>query len=118
MFQSLLADRFQLKLHRDSKQLPAYHLVISKKGSKLKPVPPGTPPSSQQHSFDQLVSQLSYALDRPVLDKTGLSGLFEYNMPWADLARVKRDNPGSSAIGGARWKTISDSSWNPRRTKL
>src|SRR5580693_10251190 len=45
MFQSLLADRFKLKVHRDSKQLSVYHLVIGKSGSKLKPVPPDAPPS-------------------------------------------------------------------------
>src|ERR1700753_4088961 len=34
--QALLADRFQLKLHRETKQLPAYSLIVAKGGSKLK----------------------------------------------------------------------------------
>ncbi len=41
MLQTLLADRFQLKLHRETKDLPVYSLVIGKNGSKLAPVPEG-----------------------------------------------------------------------------
>jgi uncharacterized protein (TIGR03435 family) len=33
--QTLLADRFQLKLHRETKELPVYGLVVGKNGSKL-----------------------------------------------------------------------------------
>lgn len=98
MFQSLLADRFQLKLHRDSKQLPVYHLVIGKSGSKLKPVPPDALPSKGQ-STDQLVEALSLGLDRPIIDKTGLSGEFEYTMDWGQLAQAKLDNPEGFAMG-------------------
>src|SRR5580658_227100 len=37
MLQTLLADRFQLKLHHETKELPVYALVVTKNGSKLKP---------------------------------------------------------------------------------
>jgi len=49
MVQSLLEDRFQLKLHRESRELPLYHLTIAKDGSKLqaniadRPGPGGVP---------------------------------------------------------------------------
>jgi uncharacterized protein (TIGR03435 family) len=99
MFQSLLADRFQLKLHRDSKQLPTYDLVIGKRGSRLKPVPPDAPPSKGQHSLDHLVEALSQFLDRPVIDKTGLSGNFEYAVPLAQLVRAKSEDPNGFAMG-------------------
>jgi uncharacterized protein (TIGR03435 family) len=36
MFQSLLADRFRLQLHHETRQLLVYTLVIDKRGSKLK----------------------------------------------------------------------------------
>jgi bla regulator protein blaR1 len=98
MFQSLLADRFQLKLHRDSKQLPVYHLVIGKSGSKLKPVPPDAPPSRGQ-SIDQLVEALSRGLDRPIIDKTGLSGKFESTMDWGKLTKARLDDPVGYAMG-------------------
>lgn len=98
IFQSLLADRFQLKLHRDLKQLPVYHLVIGKNGSKLKPVPPDAPPS-EGHSMDQLVEALSRGLDRPIIDKTGLSGKFEDTMDWGNLAQARHDDPDGFAMG-------------------
>jgi uncharacterized protein (TIGR03435 family) len=53
MMQSLIEDRFQLKMHRETKEMPVYELVVAKGGSKLKPSedqspirPPerGTPP--------------------------------------------------------------------------
>jgi hypothetical protein len=36
LLQPLLADRFQLKFHRETKELPLYELVVDKNGSKLK----------------------------------------------------------------------------------
>ena len=50
MMQSLLADRFQLKIHTETRELPLYELFVSKDGVKLQSVPeperpaPGTPP--------------------------------------------------------------------------
>ena len=41
MLQALLADRFQLKLHRETKELPVYALVIAKNGPKLQEAKPG-----------------------------------------------------------------------------
>jgi bla regulator protein BlaR1 len=98
MFQSLLADRFQLNLHRDSKQLPVYQLAIGKSGSKLKPVPPDAA-SKTQHSIDELVEALSRGLDRPIVDKTGLSGEFEYTLDWVPLGQAQREDPDGFAMG-------------------
>ena len=46
MLQALLAERFQLKVHRESRQFPVYALVVSKGGLKIKgtPVDPNAPP--------------------------------------------------------------------------
>jgi uncharacterized protein (TIGR03435 family) len=95
MLQSLLADRFQLKLHRDSKEIPTYDLVIGKNGPKLKPVPSDAlsvvpAPPLRRSSIEQLASLISRFLDRPLVDKTGFAGNFEYSMDWGqmDLARA------------------------------
>lgn len=40
MLQTMLADRFQLKLHRETRDLPLYYLVVAKNGLKIKEVPP------------------------------------------------------------------------------
>jgi len=47
MMQSLLEDRFQLKVHRDTRELPVYNLVLGKDGSKLKVSSDQTPPPLQ-----------------------------------------------------------------------
>jgi len=43
MLQKLLADRFQLVVHRETKEVPLYRLVVAKSGSKLQPAAPGQP---------------------------------------------------------------------------
>jgi uncharacterized protein (TIGR03435 family) len=41
MLQALLADRFQMKVHRESKEFPVYALTVAKGGLKIREVPPG-----------------------------------------------------------------------------
>jgi uncharacterized protein (TIGR03435 family) len=50
MLQSLLADRFGLKITREPKELPVYVLVVAKSGSKLTEVPSPGPPNRSQWS--------------------------------------------------------------------
>jgi bla regulator protein blaR1 len=96
----LLADRFGLKFHHETKELPVYALVIAKGGSKLKEsaVPDtatdGTPPrrmtmmrgrgniEGQGSSIENLVHVLSDQLGRTIIDKTGLAGTYDYKLNW------------------------------------
>jgi uncharacterized protein (TIGR03435 family) len=99
MLQSLLADRFQLKLHRESKEMQAYVLTISKTGVKIQPVKTNETGrvsrkglgfiAGTRASMAQLAEALSdvalngrYILDRPVLDRTGLSGVYDFMLTW------------------------------------
>jgi uncharacterized protein (TIGR03435 family) len=96
MLQALLADRFQLKLHRDQKELSVYHLVVAKKSPKLKPSAPEekfgqtfdqATPGSIRSSFTKItmadfVHLVSVYADRPVIDKTGLDGEYDYSIEW------------------------------------
>lgn len=80
MLQSLLAERFHLRLRRESKQLPVYNLIVGKGGSKLKEATQTQQaPGMRQGSMDQLAALLSLMLDRPVIDKTGLAGIHQYS---------------------------------------
>jgi hypothetical protein len=76
----LLEERFHLKLRRESKQLPVYNLVVAKSGLKLKAVAGDEPPAPgiRRGSMEQLAALLSLSLDRPLIDKTGLAGIYEY----------------------------------------
>jgi len=92
LLQKLLADRFQLTLHREQRTLSVYALTIAKGGSKLKAAEAGGRGASCEHpgecsfrsvTLAHFVRWLAYAvLDRPVVDKTGLTGTFDFNLKW------------------------------------
>jgi uncharacterized protein (TIGR03435 family) len=96
MLQNLLAERFQLKLHRESKELPAYALVVAKGGSKLKTADaaPGAaglkggmmlmrPGRLEAKGMDlgAFSNLLANLVGRPVLDSTGLKGTYDCTLP-------------------------------------
>jgi uncharacterized protein (TIGR03435 family) len=87
MLQSLLAERFHLKLRREPKQLPVYNLLVGKSGLKLKEASETQPPAPgmRRGSMDQLAALLSLMVDRPVIDNTGLAGTYEYSNSLAFL---------------------------------
>lgn len=90
MLQALMADRFQLKVHRETKEMPVYALVVGKNGSKL------VPSTSSERQFRSgngtltikkggttaLAAWLSRDLGRVVIDKTGLNGEYDYKLEW------------------------------------
>ena len=98
MLQALLADRFKLALHRETKEMPAYSLVLAKGGSKLKVAAPDKksrmadtvgPNGEQQTVLEAsplrlLVNMLANTLGNPVVDQTGLDGLYDYTFVWPD----------------------------------
>ena len=94
--QALLTDRFQLKIHRETKELPVYALVVAKNGPKLKQnagensglgkgmmrMGPGQF-VGQQASLAFLVQSLAQMLGRTVLDQTGLKGTYDFELNFA-----------------------------------
>jgi uncharacterized protein (TIGR03435 family) len=92
MIQNLLAERFKVAMHRESRELPVYALVIGKTGSKLTPAEFGKGGSTSSSPgktkavgvpLRSLTDMLSRQLNRPVLDQTGLHGVFDYELEWA-----------------------------------
>lgn len=92
MLQTLLADRFQLKVHYESREAPIYTLVVAKSGSKLKEWPPDKTPGGvfwgRGHievrglPLERLAFCLSDTLGRIVVDKTGLNGKYDIDLKW------------------------------------
>jgi bla regulator protein blaR1 len=105
MLQPLLADRFQLKVHSEVRELPILALVIAKGGPKLHEAKPGDTYPNGLKGFDgeggpgmmlmrpgQLTAQglplssvaklLSQQLGRTVQDKTGLAGKYDFTLQW------------------------------------
>ncbi|MGO9589321.1 MAG: TIGR03435 family protein [Candidatus Acidiferrales bacterium] len=94
MLQKLLADRFALKFHRETKTMSAYVLTVAKNGPKLeKSENPGGLPglffrqlgvltvmNATMGNFTSLMQ--TAVLDRPVVDQTGLEGKWNFNLKW------------------------------------
>jgi uncharacterized protein (TIGR03435 family) len=95
MMQKLLADRFKLTFHHDKKELSVYAITVTKTGAKLTPNT-GDPNGLPGLGFGQLGrfqarnanmqdfanTMQSTALDRPVVDHTGLSGRYDFTLSW------------------------------------
>jgi uncharacterized protein (TIGR03435 family) len=90
MLQAMLADRFQLRVHKETKTLPVFAMSIAKKGHKLKTseLPGLSTHSSHGHVTVTGATMLDWAkyltrrLARPVVDATGLSGLYDFELDW------------------------------------
>jgi uncharacterized protein (TIGR03435 family) len=95
MLQNLLADRFKLKLHRETRSLPAFVLEIDKNGPKLEQAPGGDSYTNtgtgkngsvvinaRNTDMDLLVQVLARKLDLPVVNATGLKGAFNFKLQW------------------------------------
>ncbi len=106
MVQALLADRFQLRVHSETRQLPVYSLVVMKNGPSFKPSKvDGTTIDtgrSRMHiagsddTIGILARQLAQVLGRPVLNQTGLTGRYDLTLRWTPddaLASSSSDLP-------------------------
>jgi uncharacterized protein (TIGR03435 family) len=124
MLQTLLADRFKLTIHRETKDIPVFMLVIAKNGPKLPLSKPGgtfrgigVPPASaaggprwargQTVSMANLAIRLSGILGRTVVDKTGLTGAYDISLEWTE------DTQAGGAPGGAPTSQPSAAALDP-----
>ncbi len=113
MLQNLLADRFQLKVHRESRPGSVYALVVAKGGPRLKPPknPAGAPFVSfgrngpvtaeatfltligQNATLNLLASRLADILRAPVNDQTAIHGNFDFVVEYAGNDRQSEVAP-------------------------
>lgn len=92
--QSLLADRFRLQIHRETKDMPIYEMVVGKGGPKLTPAAAdnGKGPRGMRMrpgafegmgaTLPMLAQTLSDATSRKVIDKTGIAGNYDFKLDW------------------------------------
>lgn len=105
MVQALLADRFQLKTHNETRELPLYALVVAKGGPKFQPSkidgttidthPTRLHIAGGDDTVAILARELAETLGRIVLNKTGLTGRYDLNLRW-----TSGDRP-ASLLNGA-----------------
>jgi uncharacterized protein (TIGR03435 family) len=99
MLRRLLIDRFMLVVHRESKTLPIYALIVGRSGPKLKPIDENLPSPFELYSNFRMAPTpdggtelrgfgnlallsdfLARLVDRPVLDRTGITGNFDIRL--------------------------------------
>ena len=132
ILQTLLADRFKLAIHRETKELPVYALVIAKNGAKLKEAGPNENYANGMKGADghalgrsvmrvgrgeitgqtipmvflvQTLSDQPELNDRVLLDRTGLTGSYDFTLQWTPENSMlsgmqKPDNPTTSDSSG------------------
>jgi uncharacterized protein (TIGR03435 family) len=90
LLQALLADRFRLACHRETRELPVYALVVAKGGSKLV-TSKGNGLTiggyygklvAQGITVDGFARELAKRVGRVVVDKTGIAGRFDVTLQW------------------------------------
>jgi uncharacterized protein (TIGR03435 family) len=117
MVQVLLAERFHLAAHTENRVLPVYELVIDRKGLKFSPsedgpkhvdtsARSGNTTLSITHSstaMADLAQELSHYVDREVVDKTGLEGIYSITLKFAadDLRAPFGARSGNAAANAA-----------------
>jgi uncharacterized protein (TIGR03435 family) len=98
MLRALLVERFGLKFHRQEKEFSIYELTVAKGGPKLKAAAKPDDPAeifgvvypgkievpAKSVTMDDFVAMLQRAtLDRPTVNRTGLTGKYDFNLVWA-----------------------------------
>jgi uncharacterized protein (TIGR03435 family) len=109
MFRTLLAERFKLELHRDTRLLPVYLLTVGKNGPHLRQATSdadqgltayggrsGVRVTGDSATMAALAHRLSLDLDHPVFDKTGIEGRFQIRLEWA------REGDGASVFAAVQ----------------
>ncbi len=137
MLQALLEERFHLKTHRETREIPVYVLTVAKGGLKLKPFQEGSctpidfdsffsqfpppplpePPQGRRYcitrgtskglnnlveaegmSLDLFTRDYLGRLDRPVINRTGIAGLFDFHLEFAPDETASDDPAGAPSI--------------------
>jgi len=110
LMQPLLADRFKLLVHPETRQVAVYMLKVGTKGPKMKasqgPASTDAPQlvgrtnftrselTGQHSTMAVLAADLSRRLGRPVIDQTALTGAFDFKLEWVpDESQIGRTMP-------------------------
>lgn len=107
MVQKLLADRFQLKFHREKRVLSVYAIRIAKGGPKLSPAANPNNQLDQTGNGSGTVQSIKYTscsmadfafgeqffFDRPVIDQTGLPGRYDFTIRYTSDESRATDDP-------------------------
>jgi bla regulator protein blaR1 len=128
--QSLLDDRFHLKMHRETRELVVYELTAARGGSKLKLSPDQSPPESASQDrgslsiqrtpagwilqasavpLSSLITVLSNQIGRTIVDKSNVKpGLYDINLQWAPNRPPAEGAPADDPEGLPIFTSVQD----------
>lgn len=103
MVQTLIADRFGLKVHKESREMTVYALRVSKTGLKIARAAKDSSLAEDQtgngdmmrftsNSMPDFVLALETMVDRPVVDQTGLAGRYDFTLRWRPDGAPRHDD--------------------------
>ncbi len=109
MLQTLLKERFQIAMHSEQREITHYDLVVGKNGPKLKESTVGQSEAvgtarldgirSNRMQMNKLAMLLSRMTRMPVLDKTGLTGFYQFDLRYADeVSKMPLEDQGGPSI--------------------
>lgn len=103
MLRSLLTERFKLKAHQETRELPIFALVVAKNGPKLDKSDEGAPivrgweghltVEGGENTVANFAAELSKRVGRIVLDKTGIKGRYSIDLDWSEDNDIDDDTP-------------------------
>ena len=116
MLQTLLMERFQMKVHRETKNLDVYALLPGKGAPKVKEAAAdegtslGAGPNGSVKFAKQPLSRLTFMLtrrmDRPAIDMTGLKGFYDFTLDTSGLGF--NGNPASDTSAPSIFTTVQE----------
>jgi uncharacterized protein (TIGR03435 family) len=110
MMRSALADRFHMKAHMERREIPVYELVVAKGGLKLKQATKDDAAKGHlwMHSpgdldaVDVAIASLPIMVNtevgRPVVDRTGLIGKYNFRLKYVPASKAATDETGGASI--------------------
>jgi bla regulator protein BlaR1 len=118
LVKGLLSDRFQLAVHRETRELPVFALLPAKGRTRLQPVTDnGKPRGSGRVAFlaegwiqgtnvamPALIQALSELVNRPVVDKTGFTDAFDFKLTFTSDSGSNTSSDGTCPPGFARFR--------------
>ncbi|HKD09228.1 MAG TPA: TIGR03435 family protein [Bryobacteraceae bacterium] len=115
MMQAMLADRFRLVTHRETRTMPVYALTVAKSGLKLHEGSSSRGMSAGQRlirygagTMDELASQLSGYLGRHVTDRTGLTGRYAIDLSFAPVDLSARAADAAQDLGPSIFQALQE----------
>jgi len=104
MLQKLLADRFKLVIHRETREVPAYQMIVTRlevhksedADGESGVSPGGASINLVNTTMEQLADLLSGPLKTPVVDRTGVEGRFDFPI------RLEKGDPDEAFVSALR----------------